>query len=454
MGWEESSARAKRLHRPSLRDWERDGLAHSFPAFASSVLDGDHKPYSHFGVVGDGDGGRGRVVAEEWSLTAEEARRLGRRDMRRRDDDCDGPPTEGGGGGGSKKRREMYPVVLEASRLSPRDFHERYESRRIPVVIRGIPYGDGGRRGDRGGNDRDYDNDDDVMTDEEEEKKECNDDRRRHRRRQQRDKDNDVDDPTSQNATTTARAWPAVRNWSIPALLSDTQLSDAKLKVGEDDDGHTVRMRLRHFLRYLERNRDDSPLYVFDATFDDCKRAKRLLDDYDVPRYFDEDLFRLVGERRRPPYRWFLVGPARSGTTVHVDPLSTSAWNAVIHGVKRWVLFPPHVPKEVAKGRGLILRGEDDEAVHYFTVILPRMKRRAAAAAAASSAASSAVAVASDGRGDNIGGGGGGGRRWAPYAPPPPPPAAGTRTPTSSATNSPSTRGRPYTSRTGGGTRS
>ena len=69
-----------------------------------------------------------------------------------------------------------------------------------------------------------------------------------------------------------------------------------------------------------------------------------------------------------------------------------------------WVLFPPHVPKEVAKGRELVLRGEDDEAVHYFTVILPRMKRRAAAAAAAA--------------GVNDVGGGGGGRRnnRDPYA--------------------------------------
>jgi histone arginine demethylase JMJD6 len=43
------------------------------------------------------------------------------------------------------------------------------------------------------------------------------------------------------------------------------------------------------------------------------------------------------------------------------------------------VLFPPHVPKSVVKGRKLILPGEDDEAIHYFTTILPRIKRSAAA---------------------------------------------------------------------------
>ncbi len=31
--------------------------------------------------------------------------------------------------------------------------------------------------------------------------------------------------------------------------------------------------------------------------------SRSMVDDYRVPPYFSEDLFRLVGERRRPPYR-------------------------------------------------------------------------------------------------------------------------------------------------------
>ena len=35
---------------------------------------------------------------------------------------------------------------------------------------------------------------------------------------------------------------------------------------------------------------------------------------------------------------------------IHIDPYETSAWNCVVLGKKRWVMFPPIVDKNIVKG--------------------------------------------------------------------------------------------------------
>lgn len=80
-----------------------------------------------------------------------------------------------------------------------------------------------------------------------------------------------------------------------------------------------------------------------------------------------------LGEKKRPPYRWLLIGPSRSGTTIHIDPLSTSAWNTSLSGYKRWVLFPNELPKSLVKGKEFSKECSGDEAVYYFTEVLPKI---------------------------------------------------------------------------------
>jgi histone arginine demethylase JMJD6 len=272
MGWRKKLRRAKKLHRPSLKDWECDGLCEEFPDFVRSL-----KPFDACVLLPDSKYGAHAAP--------------------------------------------VLPVSLDARNVTPEHFWERYEAKEIPCVIHGIPLGyDGAQH---------------------------------------------------------TEEWPAVRKWTLKALEKSSDLRERAFKCGEDDDGHSIKVKLKYFLRYLERNRDDSPLYIFDSSFENDKRAKSLLRDYRVPTYFRDDLFRLVSESRRPPYRWVLVGPERSGSCVHVDPLATNAWNTLLSGKKRWVLFPPEVPKYIVKGRGLVRSDEDDEASHYFMFILPRIKRKA-----------------------------------------------------------------------------
>jgi len=91
---------------------------------------------------------------------------------------------------------------------------------------------------------------------------------------------------------------------------------------------------------------DESPVYLFDSQFVEKSSTtlfpRGLGDDFSVPEIFQQDLFSCLGDQR-PDYRWLIIGPARSGSTWHIDPNGTSAWNAVISGRKYWICFPPHI---------------------------------------------------------------------------------------------------------------
>ncbi|PWA95472.1 F-box domain, cyclin-like protein [Artemisia annua] len=126
--------------------------------------------------------------------------------------------------------------------------------------------------------------------------------------------------------------WPAMEKWDREYLVE--VCGDERFAVGP------VKMKLDEYFLYSDQVREERPLYLFDPKF--ANKVPILGKDYEVPEYFNEDLFSVLGDER-PDYRWIIIGPAGSGSSFHIDPNSTSAWNAVVKGSKKWVLFPPDV---------------------------------------------------------------------------------------------------------------
>ena len=357
MGWKTKLHKAKQLHRPSLKDWECDGLyqPNKFPSFLELIQNTPHEQYTTFYIdpphctkqasgisptinnhtSNDNVSGFRNDTAAAPSVESSSVSSTSSSYTLNGTYSSTGtvidPTTSSATGKNTKNSKytiPSLPVILDAKILTTQEFHTKYERNNIPCMIQNIPNG--------------------------------------------------FDD-----SAYTGHPWPATKQWiqCIPLQLEqyhrNTPLRERLFKCGEDDNGKSIKVRLKYFLKYMYHNRDDSPLYIFDSSFEKDIHAKSLLHDYVVPSYFQNDLFNYVSEKRRPPYRWILIGPQRSGSCIHTDPLSTNAWNTLLHGQKRWVLFPPHIPKHVVKGKGLIGPKEDDEAIHYFMYILPRIKRRA-----------------------------------------------------------------------------
>ena len=128
-------------------------------------------------------------------------------------------------------------------------------------------------------------------------------------------------------------------------------------------DVHAETLSLRTYQKYMTDQGvlDDAPLAVYDSQFGHTDDRSVLLQEYQVPKCFlEKDLYSLMDSIKssnpsnsecdpldqRPPFRWILIGPARSGTGLHIDPAGTHAWVTLVEGCKRWILFPPDTPRD------------------------------------------------------------------------------------------------------------
>ena len=157
--------------------------------------------------------------------------------------------------------------------------------------------------------------------------------------------------------------WPAATRWSLGELAQ--RFPDYKLRAGSG----MRRFTFSEYQQYLIDGSDaDEPRVIFDSDF-----VSNIAADYSVPGIFPSNPGQEVGGRGldllsyiprtvvskattidRPDFRWLIIGPRRSGSSLHTDPDGTSAWNTLVSGHKLWVLIPPGAP------RGLVMLTDDD----------------------------------------------------------------------------------------------
>jgi len=133
--------------------------------------------------------------------------------------------------------------------------------------------------------------------------------------------------------------WRAKTEWTVEKLLQ--KYGSHQFKTDEVDSlaKEKLYVTMSDYVAYARNSSDEDPIYLFDDKYDRREHVSDLLNDYTVPMYFKEDFFELLGDER-PPYRWIVFGPPRSGSQFHTDPYRTSAWNALLKGRKRWALYP------------------------------------------------------------------------------------------------------------------
>ncbi|MDQ1830401.1 cupin-like domain-containing protein [Massilia scottii] len=139
------------------------------------------------------------------------------------------------------------------------------------------------------------------------------------------------------------KKWPAFKKWT--AEFFSERYGDHVVNVAALDEQErpmTIKEYFAYFTALNEGRHSGELYYLRDWNFEHL--FPELQSDYTTPPMFNswtDDL--PVGER--PTLRWIYIGVKGTGSSMHLDTMDTSAWNAVIKGKKLWTFIPPATDK-------------------------------------------------------------------------------------------------------------
>jgi histone arginine demethylase JMJD6 len=133
-----------------------------------------------------------------------------------------------------------------------------------------------------------------------------------------------------------ATKWPAMNLWSFEYL--EEQFVNQRVICERVVEGHRVseEFLIAEYIDYIRNTGESNPFYLGNCQI---HLGTELEDHYRAPVFAHCWYKNFVTDRNKYALSWLFIGPENSWSILHVDRWNTSAWNAVIKGVKLWLFY-------------------------------------------------------------------------------------------------------------------